>query len=131
MILCPRPSLKQQTDCSKHSTTMYPTFTSYEYISNIHSLIHTVPFVRIWGPLWPHSMFGYTNMKGILKTTFHGTHKVVDQILFNVTQTLPFILQQKQPLPFTTKETSTELTTYMRSEESTNTSCHKKRRLQL
>ena len=45
-----------------------------ECISNMHSLIHMVPFVKLWGPLWAHSMFEYENMNGILKNTFHGTH---------------------------------------------------------
>ena len=77
-----------------------------ECTSNMHSLVHMVPFVRLWGPLWAHSMFGFENMNGILKTTFHGTRKVVDQLVFNVTlkQTLPFILKQKQPLPSTTSD---------------------------
>lgn len=29
------------------------------FTMNMHSLIHTVPLVKLWGPLWVYSMFGF------------------------------------------------------------------------
>ena len=49
---------------------------------NAHSLIHTCRFVKLWGPLWAYSMFGYESMNGFLKTTFHGTRQVLQQLVF-------------------------------------------------
>ena len=49
---------------------------------NSHSLIHICRFVKLWGPLWAYSMFGYENMNGFLKTTFHGTRQILKQLVF-------------------------------------------------
>ncbi len=72
--------------------------------ANVHSLIHIVPFVRLWGPLWAFSMFGYENMNGVLKTTFHGTRKVLNQLVFTISlrQALPFISDEHHILSRTT-----------------------------
>ncbi len=69
--------------------------------ANVHSLVHIVPFVRLWGPLCAFSMFGCENMNGVLKNTFHGTRKVLDQLVFTVTlrQSLPFITDNHQIHP--------------------------------
>ncbi len=58
---------------------------------NMHSLVHTVPIVKLWGPLWGYSMFGFENLNGYLGTTFHGTRKIVYQMTFQIqlAQTLP------------------------------------------
>ena len=57
----------------------------------MHSLIHTVPLVKLWGPLWVCSMFGFENLNGYLGTTFHGTRKIVYQMSFQIqlAQALP------------------------------------------
>jgi len=34
---------------------------------NMHNLIHLVPLVRRWGPLWAYSCFGFENINGHLK----------------------------------------------------------------
>ena len=49
---------------------------------NFHSLIHLSRFVKLWGPLWPFSMFGYESMNGFLKMTYHGTRQVLQQLVF-------------------------------------------------
>lgn len=49
---------------------------------NFHSLIHIDAFVKLWGPLWSYSMFGYESMNGFLKTTYHGTRQVLQQLVF-------------------------------------------------
>ena len=51
---------------------------------NMHSLIHIVQFVRLWGPPWVCSMFGFENMNGLLGHTYHGTRKILDQATFNI-----------------------------------------------
>lgn len=38
---------------------------------NVHNLIHLVPLVKQWGPLWVYSCFGYENMNGHLKEMEH------------------------------------------------------------
>lgn len=61
------------------------------YTANMHSLDHTVPLVRLWGPLWVYSMFGFENLNGYFGNTFHGTRKIVYQMGFQIqlAQTLP------------------------------------------
>lgn len=49
---------------------------------NFHSLIHIGAFVRLWGPVWCYSMFGYESMNGFLKMTYHGTRQVLQQLVF-------------------------------------------------
>ena len=36
------------------------------YTNNMHSLIHIVPMVELWGPLWGYSMFSFENVNGYL-----------------------------------------------------------------
>ena len=66
------------------------------YTANMHSLVHTVSFVKLWGPLWVNSMFGFENLNGYLGHTFHGTRKIVSQISFQIqlSQTVPFKLAE-------------------------------------
>ena len=45
------------------------------YTANMHLLQHTVPLVRLWGPLWCYSMFGFENFNGVLGATFHGSRE--------------------------------------------------------
>ncbi len=40
--------------------------------------------VRLWGPLWTHSLFGFENKNGHLKHLFHGKSQIANQLLFNV-----------------------------------------------
>ena len=35
---------------------------------NVHNLIHLVPLVKQWGPLWVYSCFGFKSMNGHLTT---------------------------------------------------------------
>ena len=66
------------------------------YTANMHSLVHTVPLVRLWGPLWAHSMFGFENLNGYLGGFHHGTRRKVSQISFGLEllQSLPSKLQE-------------------------------------
>ena len=81
-------------------TTFYHTsgdlYSSSIYTINMHSLIHIVPLVRLWGPVWAYSMFGFENLNGYLGTTFHGTRRIVYQISFQIQlrQSLPDKLQE-------------------------------------
>lgn len=52
--------------------------------ANAHLLSHLCKYVRLWGPLWTHSAFGYESKNGQLKHLFHGKSDVINQLLFNV-----------------------------------------------
>ena len=64
--------------------------------SNVHDLIHLVSHVRLWGPLWGFSMFSYENMNGFIRDAFHGTRKILDQLVFHtrLRQSLPYLIYQ-------------------------------------
>ena len=51
---------------------------------NVHLLSHLCKYVRLWGPLWTHSLFGCENKNGQLKRMFHGKASIFQQLLFNV-----------------------------------------------
>ncbi len=53
--------------------------------ANMHSLCHIIQFVRQWGPLWIHSLFGFENMNCHIRRRFHGSRQVLDQLVFYVT----------------------------------------------
>jgi len=69
--------------------------------ANAHLLIHLPKYVRLWGPLWTHSAFGFESCNGHLKYLFHSQANIVDQLVFNVDvqQTLqllhPLLLQKE------------------------------------
>ena len=60
---------------------------------NAHLLTHLVKYVRLWGPLWTHSAFGFESMNGRLKCLFHSRSRIFHQLMFNVDvrQTLQFV----------------------------------------
>ena len=51
---------------------------------NAHLLTHLAKYVRLWGPLWTHSAFGFENMNGRLKCLFHSRSRIFHQLMFNV-----------------------------------------------
>ena len=52
--------------------------------ANAHLLTHLGKYVRLWGPLWTHSAFGFENKNGRLKHLFHGNSKIFHQLVFNI-----------------------------------------------
>ncbi len=52
--------------------------------ANAHLLSHLPKYVRLWGPLWTHSAFGFESKNGHLKHLFHGKSDIIHQLLFNV-----------------------------------------------
>ena len=52
--------------------------------ANAHLLFHLTKYVRLWGPLWTHSPFGFENKNGHLKRFIHRRGNIVPQLLFNV-----------------------------------------------
>ena len=52
--------------------------------ANAHLLLHLAKYVRLWGPLWTHSSFGFESKNGRLKHLFHGNSNIVPQLLFNI-----------------------------------------------
>ena len=69
--------------------------------ANSHLLTHLPKYVRLWGPLWTHSAFGFESKNGHLKHLFHSRSNIVDQLVFNIDiqqtiQLLHPMLQQKE-----------------------------------
>jgi hypothetical protein len=62
--------------------------------ANAHSLNHLCKFVRLWGPMWTHSAFGYESKNGHLKNMFHAKSSVVDQLVFAADISLTLSLVQ-------------------------------------
>ena len=77
---------------ASRNTCILESFTFYRLVpelypremckSNFHSLIHMNAFVKLWGPMWSYSMFGYESMNGFLKMTYHGTRQVLQHLVF-------------------------------------------------
>ena len=65
---------------------------------NMHLMSHLCKYVRLWGPLWTHSLFGFESKNGQLKRLFHGKDIIFKQIMYNIDidMTLQLI---KQSLP--------------------------------
>lgn len=61
--------------------------------ANSHALSHIAKYVRLWGPLWTHSAFGFESKNGHLKNMFHAKSSVTDQLVFaaDVAQTLNLV----------------------------------------
>ena len=55
---------------------------------NMHLLTHLCRYVRLWGPLWTHSLFGFENKNGHIKHLFHGNDDIHHQILHNIDASL-------------------------------------------
>ena len=53
-------------------------------VLNVHLLSHMANFVRLWGPLWTHSAFGFESMNGHIKSMIHSGYKIADQLVFSV-----------------------------------------------
>ena len=87
-----------ETSGNLYSPTIYTgnLYSPTIYTANMHSLVHTVPLVRLWEPLWSYSMFGFENLNGYLGGTFHGTRKIIYQMCFHIqlTQSLAYKLRQ-------------------------------------
>lgn len=59
---------------------------------NAHSLIHLTYYVKLWGPLWTQSLFGFESFNGHLVNMIHSRHKIAEQVSFSidVCQTIGF-----------------------------------------
>lgn len=51
--------------------------------ANVHQLRHLVYFVRLFGPLWVYSCFGFENMNGCLTSMIHGTRHIAEQVIYS------------------------------------------------
>ena len=47
---------------------------------NVHLLSHITDCVRNWGPLWCYSCFSFESMNGFVKSFFHGTREMSQQV---------------------------------------------------
>ena len=57
---------------------------------NVHLLSHLCMYVRLWGPLWTHSLFGYESKNGTFKHLFHGKTSIF-QLNLDVSLTLQLV----------------------------------------
>ncbi|XP_048246530.1 uncharacterized protein LOC124135241 [Haliotis rufescens] len=62
---------------------------------NIHMLTHLPHFVRLFGPLWNFSCFGFESMNAHLKSMIHGTRHINHQIscAISMTRSLPGLVK--------------------------------------
>lgn len=51
---------------------------------NAHCLTHLAKYVRLWGPLWTHSLFGFESMNGHITSMIHSKKKIAEQLLFSI-----------------------------------------------
>ena len=49
---------------------------------NAHCLTHLAMYIRIWDPLWKHSLFGYESMNGHITSTIHSKRKLESSFYF-------------------------------------------------
>ena len=52
--------------------------------ANAHALTHMAMYVRLWGPLWTQSAFGFESINGHLRKVIHGKSHVIDQMGFSI-----------------------------------------------
>ena len=48
---------------------------------NFHLLRHLTYFVKLFGPLWVYSCFGFEALNGFLTTMIHGTQHISNQVI--------------------------------------------------
>ena len=66
---------------------------------NAHLLIIILcKFVRLWGSLWTHSLFGFESKNGHVKHLFHSNANIHHQILHNVDVSLTMQLMFQMQL---------------------------------
>jgi hypothetical protein len=51
---------------------------------NAHLLVHLTTYVKLWGPLWTHSLFGFESMNGHITSMLHSKRKVAEQLTFSI-----------------------------------------------
>lgn len=49
---------------------------------NAHSLTHLTLYVKLWGPLWTHSLFGFESFNGHITSMIHSKYRVAEQLSF-------------------------------------------------
>ena len=47
-------------------------------------IIHLCHYVRVWGPLWTHTLFGFENFNGHITSIMHSKRKLAEQLLFSI-----------------------------------------------
>ena len=60
---------------------------------NAHCLTHLTTYVRLWGPLWTHSLFGFESYNGHLTSMIHSKYRIAEQLSFSieVSETIGFL----------------------------------------
>ncbi len=51
---------------------------------NAHSLTHLCLYVRLWGPLWSHSLLGFESYNGHITSMIHSKYRVAEQLAFSI-----------------------------------------------
>ena len=55
--------------------------------ANLHTTIHLCHFVRLLGPHWAYSTFGFENMNGYIKKHRHGTRNFLPSLARAISMT--------------------------------------------
>lgn len=97
---CKEDQLTYAQECLEEFYRLIPSlYTQKLCTMNVYSLIHLVAFVRLWGPLWTHSSFGYESMNDSLLAQIHGTRDVLQHIVFRIRMKQQISLQKYNSLP--------------------------------
>ena len=72
---------------------------------NAHLLLHLCEHVRIWGPLWGFSAFGFESKNGHLMGHAHATYRVAEQLLFSLNLNQSLDVAQDKLLKTETEKT--------------------------
>lgn len=59
---------------------LFPLIGEGSQTHNFHLLRHLTYFVRLFGPLWVYSCFGFEALNGFLTTMIHGTQHIANQV---------------------------------------------------
>ena len=67
---------------------------------NSHLLIHLPKYVRLWGPLWTHSAFGFESLNRHITGMIHSKYKIGGQLLFSieVANTLALLAEKSEDI---------------------------------
>ena len=88
--------------------------------SNAHLLLHLPKYVRLWGPLWTHSAFGFESKNGQFKRFFPCRGNIVPQLTFNMDVAYTLQLVHHKLTQIESRETTAFLDQSSRFSQRTN-----------
>ena len=66
--------------CLNYTTYIFFPAGESSQTHNFHLLRHLTYFVKLFGPLWVYSCFGFEALNGFLTTMIHGTQHISNQV---------------------------------------------------